>query len=182
MATMIDPISGASRHETGPHHHRPDTGRYAPRRWPSQCRARMVHQHRGDRHARTNARSSTARTATFIAGTSPPTASRLGLLSVTASASPIPPRSSARMEKSTRSTIRRFSPAARLREPRITMRPTIRAWLRALAMAASAQAVAVGDQKAICSQRDGDWSAGATWDGGSVPARGARVLIRAGIP
>ena len=34
--------------------------------------------------------------------------------------------------------------------------------------------------KTICSERDGAWSAGATWNGGSVPRAGARVLIRAG--
>ena len=44
----------------------------------------------------------------------------------------------------------------------------------------SAQAVAADSMKTICSLRDGNWSAPTTWEGGSVPRAGARVLIRAG--
>jgi hypothetical protein len=59
------------------------------------------------------------------------------------------------------------------------MRTTIRAWF-VICLFANAQAIASDDQKAIRSQRDGDWSAGATWEGAAVPHAGSRVLIRTG--
>jgi len=59
------------------------------------------------------------------------------------------------------------------------MSTTIRAWFVICAIS-SAQAIGSEGTNTVGSQRDGDWSAATTWEGGSVPRAGARVLIRAG--
>jgi hypothetical protein len=59
------------------------------------------------------------------------------------------------------------------------MSGTLGAWL-VICAGVSAQAFAPEGMKTVCSQRNGDWSAPATWQGGVVPRAGARVLIRAG--
>jgi hypothetical protein len=53
------------------------------------------------------------------------------------------------------------------------------AWLVISASLIAPASASEGGTK-ICSQRDGDWSAASTWDGGLVPGAGSRVLIRAG--
>src|SRR5262245_37484691 len=59
-------------------------------------------------------------------------------------------------------------------------RPAVWTWLLTFAALAGVQSASAAEPPLVRSAKSGDWSAAGTWEGGKVPAAGARVQIREG--